>query len=557
MTQADRMWQKQSPEAVPAQAGRRPSLQAGSLYQEPAQTNRLRLNWRRLGKLLSLVLLVLLTTVGVGLLSGAQPLIGALLLVAALVLPALLTYSETATLLVVFILYSNIAVVANRFHGVPYFMAASFPFLLLIPLASYLVFRRQPLIFPKALPFIFGFLGVQALGAVFARNTEVAADAVIDFIVEGLLIYLLVTNAVRTRGTLRRVTWTLLLAGVLLGGIPVIQQVTGAYSNNFGGFAQLSDTAFRTGDVTLIGEVRQFRAAGAIGEQNRYAQIMLMLVPLGLFTFWAERKWGLKLAALMATAIALLGVAMSFSRGAAIALFLLICVMALMRAIKPAHFLLFVLGVAVVLAALPQYRTRLATVTDVVEMFSPETRSADVDSSIRGRTTEMLAAVYVFADHPIIGVGPGMFKYYSQEYGNALGIRTLREAREAHSLYLDIAANNGILGLITFFGIFAVVGYQLLEVRRRWAGADPLLSRLASGYLLALLSYLMTGLFLHLSYARYLWLILALASATICVAKKQESEQEAAQLGDAGNQQPGIQSRDWLNGGHAPAESVG
>lgn len=475
------------------------------------------------------VLIVLLLSVGMGLLSGAQPLIGGLLLVAAILLPALLMQSETATLTVVFILYSNLAVVLNRFHGVPYFLAASFPFLLFIPLASYIIFRRQPFVLHQALPLMIGFLGVQALGAVFSRDTEVSADAVIDFILEGLVIYLLVTNAVRSQETLRRITWTLLLAGVLLGGIPIFQQITGTYGSNYGGFAQLSDTAFRTGQENLIGEVRQFRAAGAIGEQNRYAQVMLMLVPLGLFTFWAERRWGMRVLALIATSIALLAVAMTFSRGAAIALFLMIVAMALMRAVKPGHFLLFVVGVALVLAALPQYRTRLATVTDVAEMFSPETRSADVDSSIRGRTTEMLAAVYVFADHPIIGVGPGMFKYYSQEYGNALGIRTLREAREAHSLYLDIAANHGILGLITFFGIFVAVGLQLLRARKRWAEANPYLSALASGYLLALLAYLTTGLFLHLSYARYLWLILALASAVGHIAKEQETVADAEQ----------------------------
>lgn len=480
--------------------------------------------WRGAARLLIPMIMVLLLATAVGLLSGARPILGALMLVAALLLPALLAQAETATLTVVFILYSNIAVVANRFHGVPYFVAASFPFLLFLPLASYLVVRRKPVVLARSLPMMLAFLGVQALGAVFARDTEVAADAVIDFILEGLIIFLLVTNVVRRGDTVRRVTWTLLLAGILLGSIPIYQQVTGSYGNDYGGFAQLSENSFRTGSENLIGEVRQFRAAGAIGEQNRYAQIMLMLVPLGLFTFWAERKWGYRALALAATAVALVAVAISFSRGAAVALFLLIGIMALMRAIKPAHFLLFLLGVAVVMAALPQYRLRLATVTDVTQMFTPESRSADVDSSIRGRTTEMLAAVNVFADHPIIGVGPGMFKYYSQEYGNVLGIRRLRETREAHSLYLDIAANHGLLGLITFFGIFAIVGHQLWWARRRWEVQDPYLSRLASGYFLALMSYLMTGIFLHLSYARYLWLMLALASAVGYVAYERHRE---------------------------------
>ena len=304
-------------------------------------------------RLLLLVLMVLLAAAGGGLLGGTQPLLGALLVLAAILVPALIMQSETATMTVIFILYSNIAVVANKFHGVPYFVAASFPFLLFIPLASYLVLQRKPVILHRSLPFLFAFLGVQCLGAVFSRDTQVSVSAVIDFIVEGLVIYLLVTNVVRSPRTLRRVTWTLLLAGVLLAGIPIWQQLTGTYANDYWGYAQLSESGFRTGEISLFGDVRQFKAAGAIGEQNRYAQVMLMLVPLGLFTFWAERKGGLRILALVATMLALVAVAISFSRGAAVALFLLLVAMVFMRAIKLSRFLLVLAAVVLFVISLP------------------------------------------------------------------------------------------------------------------------------------------------------------------------------------------------------------
>jgi hypothetical protein len=40
---------------------------------------------------------------------------------------------------------------------------------------------------------------------------------------------------------------------------------------------------------------------------------------------------------------------------------------------------------------------------------------------------------------------------------------------------------------------------------------------MAAGFMLALVGYLASGLFLHLSYARYFWLILALGGAAAAV----------------------------------------
>jgi hypothetical protein len=47
----------------------------------------------------------------------------------------------------------------------------------------------------------------------------------------------------------------------------------------------------------------------------------------------------------------------------------------------------------------------------------------------------------------------------------------------------------------------------------------PELANMATSFLLSLASYMTTGLFLHLSYIRYFWLILALAGAASDVAR--------------------------------------
>ena len=53
---------------------------------------------------------------------------------------------------------------------------------------------------------------------------------------------------------------------------------------------------------------------------------------------------------------------------------------------------------------------------------------------------------------------------------------------------------------------------------------------MAAGFMLALVGYLASGLFLHLSYARYYWLVLALAgaAASVILQATKESTDDAA-----------------------------
>jgi O-antigen ligase len=119
----------------------------------------------------------------------------------------------------------------------------------------------------------------------------------------------------------------------------------------------------------------------------------------------------------------------------------------------------------------------------------------------------------VFADHPIIGVGPGLFKYYYRDYAESIGLQIHITTREAHNLYLDIAAETGLLGLILFLAILLGTLRSLAHTRRRWTQSRPELANLATSFLLAITSYMTTGLFLSMAYERYLWIMLALAGA--------------------------------------------
>jgi O-antigen ligase len=254
-----------------------------------------------------------------------------------------------------------------------------------------------------------------------------------------------------------------------------------------------------------------------------------MLVPLGVFQFWSRGKQSkaLRILTMLATAIIFTGVLLTFSRGAAVAIVIMFFVMAFMRLIKWSQLAVVILIMILLPLLLPQYGTRLSSLKTLPDFFSPDTH---VDNSVfESRTTEMIAAFLVFADHPIVGVGPGMFKYYSTDYGNQVNPGVLEGTRESHNLFLGIAADHGILGLISFLCIVGVTLYELLRSRKWLAQHKPELLNLVNAFVLVIVVYLGTGLFLHLSYARYFWLMMALAGAAGAIVRTYQ-EEEARQM---------------------------
>jgi O-antigen ligase len=78
---------------------------------------------------------------------------------------------------------------------------------------------------------------------------------------------------------------------------------------------------------------------------------------------------------------------------------------------------------------------------------------------------------------------------------------------------LGLAAEHGILGLLAFAMIVLVTLRDLRRAQRRWQERRADLAHLATGLMLSVILYLTMGLFLHLAYVRYFWLLMALAAA--------------------------------------------
>lgn len=463
-------------------------------------------------KLFTLLLIALPGAAVVGLAMANEPLLATSVLLSIPLLLALIKWPDAATLLVVFYIYANVGPVLMNFHGVPSYISQGFPVLLIIPLIWYLLLRREKLIITPVFHVLLMLLVVYLLGAAFSSDISLTTRKLFDYLFEGILLYLFLTNVIRTPLMLKRVVWALLISGALIGGLSLYQQVTGTFDNNYGGFAQVA-SSFGTGEENLQGEIEQSRLMGSIGEQNRYAQNMLMLVPLGLFQLWIYRSTKVRILAIVLTGLIIIGGALAFSRGAAVGFVMMILIFVLFRYIKFYQFLLLVLGGALVLAAFPQYTVRLQSLTVLSDAAASEgsLSLAGADGAIRGRATDILAALRIFQDHPLVGVGPDMVRYYTQDYSREIGFRFLTKNPQAHSLFPGIAAESGILGLICFLLILYIPLRDLVRARNRWQISHPERSYLATAFFQALISYIVTGLFLHMAYMRFFFLFIALA----------------------------------------------
>jgi hypothetical protein len=439
------------------------------------------------------------------------------------VLPAayvLCRWPESAASIVAFLLYTNAAVIAVRFHGAPFVVAAAFPLLLGIPIARNLLLRGEQLIIPRATPYIFAFFVIQLVGALFSIRPEEAITNFIGAALEGLVLYLLMVNAIRTPRVLSHVISTLLLAGALIGALVLYQQLTRTYDDEYGGFAQVKSAAQERAEergeiVSLEEDGSQPRLAGPIGEKNRFAQIMAMLVPLAMFQYVAARSLRGQLAAVASLGLVMIGCALGFSRGAAVGLGMMFAVMIWMGHVRLRHLVLAAFGVVAVGIMVPQYAERLATIGDVASLAfdSDGVGVQNADGATRGRVTEMVTAGLVFADHPLLGVGPGMYEHHYVEYARIAGGRVRGTTRQAHSLLPGIAAEHGVFGLVAFLAVIVVSLRELAAARRRWTGLRPDLAHMATGLLLCIVVYLTTSVFLHAAYIRYFWFVLGLAGA--------------------------------------------
>jgi putative inorganic carbon (hco3(-)) transporter len=166
------------------------------------------------------------------------------------------------------------------------------------------------------------------------------------------------------------------------------------------------------------------------------------------------------------------------------------------------------------------YTQRITAVTGVLGSGVESSQ----DSALRGRASENLAAVDMFADHPLLGVGVANYPVRYQEYSQEIGLDTRTTERAPHSLYLEALAETGVIGGAVLFGVLWLALSGAWRARRALSGTDRVL---VEGAFLAICGYLLAGLFLHAAYPRYLWIVVGLGFAARRLSEAAEAQPAA------------------------------
>lgn len=437
---------------------------------------------------------LLAVALGVAAATSVTALAGLLGFVAAsAVLAAAFMAPRWALIALLFLLYSYAGWVASHTVGAPELSQG----LLLIMIAA-LVWRQltrgEQVSLPAELRALLALGFAYTVSAIFARDLGTSLGEVQDFLGYGLTVAILVALLDRPIW-LRRAVWTVVIAGASLAILSLLQAGLGAYGSDFAGFAHAKSEGGGA-----------FRAGGPL-DPNFFGQLLVATAMLALYLALSSRDRAGRALGFTALAACLTASALTGSRGALVAAAAAFCLVLLLAPIPRG--LVAATGVLVVAAGLmflpAGIKARVGLPTSSADSEQVAAVSKGSASAIRGRQSENLAAVGMFGDYPIFGVGPGNYPLHYLDYSQEIGLDPRLEQREAHSLYLEAFAETGIVGASAFLAVLWLALRGAWRARQRLARRDALL---AEGIFVALMSFLVAGLFLHASYLRYLWIVI-------------------------------------------------
>lgn len=427
---------------------------------------------------------------------------------------------EYGLIVLVFITYTRLSDVLIQYHGAPSVAKLFVPLLLLIVVGRWWLFQEEPSPWGKT-AVLLGLYGLVNFSSIlWAAQPGRTINALEDY-VKDALIALVVVMILRRGITLRRVIWSLLAAGIFLATITTYQHLTHTFTNNYWGFA-------RADIRQIVGETSDYRIAGPLSS-NFYALVLVALVPLALDRFWHEKKVVLRLLAGWGLAMSVLSIIFTFSRGGFLALALVVILMLLRRLPNP-FVLIATLGLAAIIwQFLPaQYTARLNTLGGLLPT-GDDTTAIEAEGSFRGRLSEVWVAWDMFTEHPVHGVGYANYNNNYLDYATNLGLDQRGEERSAHSLFLEIAAENGLLGLLAFGAILGSIFTGLQSARINFYLLEMTDSAfIASAFTVSLIGYLAGSLFLHLAYPRYFWLLIGIGLAIPNIARYERTKRQMA-----------------------------
>lgn len=339
-------------------------------------------------------------------------------------------------------------------------------------------------------------------------HPDVTRPGVIDSLAQ--LVFVAVMVVLGARGSR---WWLVGLAFVVpmavIGLVSALNEWVLPTPTDLGGFATITDY-LGVGTTTA-------RHSGPLPDPNFWGRFLIVGFPFALALLWhakAVLRGSARLAAYAGLTLAviglLMGVYLTGSRGTFIALFVGVVAFYLAMGVSVRTVLLAGLASLPILAV-PGVGSRLASIAGL----AGEAQVAAVDYAVIERLATYQIATRMIEQSPITGVGPdGYFNAFPEFAGNTT--LTLERIVAPHNLYLGLWAETGIIGLLTWMVI--LVGAMWLAWRAsRLALVLPAAEQVvrrpyAVACLVAIASWMLASVFLHLSYARLILIVVVMSS---------------------------------------------
>lgn len=382
----------------------------------------------------------------------------------------------------------------------------------------YLINNELPELLPKGIEwYLIGYVFAQAITLILRNEMSEAPGIIIDTIKDMVIIFI-ITRLIREPISFKRAIWIIVITVSILAILGNFQSITGNYSQTFFGLAS-------TNEKGVVEGVVENRAAGPIGRTNFWGLILSATVPLALYLAILEKRPIVKIILLLAAFQIVFAVFNTFSRGAFLATVAALILIGIEQKVRFDR-VLFV-GVAAIIFLQILSPIQIQRILSIGDLASEG--GTQESSSYRGRSSEMLAGLYMFADHPLTGVGVGHYEANYLDYAKIIGLETRNEQRQAHSLYIELLAETGLLGTSIFLALFAILNWQLFRLGRRLRSLQLFeLYILSTAIQYAIITYLLGSVFLHGEFIRFLWVLVALGITAITLYSREISAAEQA-----------------------------
>lgn len=329
---------------------------------------------------------------------------------------------------------------------------------------------------------ILGFGTVAFISITFSRDTSQSLKSVITLWLS-IISYFVLIMFIRNIKTLNLATLALVTGAVL---------------------SVLSPIVLGFGSITS-GTIWE-RYGGLWGDQNEFAAILLLIIPIAISLIFISKKRAYKITYAFFAVILLIGFMLTYSRGGVIAFFALsiFSMLKLIRGENRVKILALVVPLVIFIFLVfyftfaDEFITRMETLRVLESQESVRT-----ESSLSKRYYYYFElSPKLFFEHPILGVG----------FRDFISHNIYKQI--SHNTYLEVLTGTGLLGFIPFIMILFLTWKELRKIEKIVPkDENQRYMKLYSNALeLGFLSYLVAGLFISLDIDKMTWLSITLSA---------------------------------------------